>query len=182
MDLRSTFLSCIFDALFGDTPLDHIFSHMPICPNAHFGHIWPNMPIMGIWAYVKKYGAFCLSLVYISVNQQCQLVVPQKSVPETTVSSCLSLVTTERRADPTPEKFVTRGFHTVEQAFWPCVEININTSVNYWVGACELDPAADTMRSRTILGQLLAHSRSERTSECLHCYQHHLTYISVDDY
>ena len=50
-DLRLTFLSCIFDALFGDTPLDHIFSHMPICPYAHFGHIWPNMPKMGIWAY-----------------------------------------------------------------------------------------------------------------------------------
>ena len=45
MDLRSTFLSCIFDALFGDTPLDHIFSHMPISPYAHYGHIW------GIWAY-----------------------------------------------------------------------------------------------------------------------------------
>ena len=28
-----------------DTPLDHIFSHMPICPYAHYGHIW------GIWAY-----------------------------------------------------------------------------------------------------------------------------------
>ena len=40
-DLRLTFLSCIFDGLFGDTPLDHIFSHMPICPYA------PNMPIMG---------------------------------------------------------------------------------------------------------------------------------------
>ena len=34
-DLRLTFLSCIFDGLFGDTPLDHIFSHMPICPYAH---------------------------------------------------------------------------------------------------------------------------------------------------
>ena len=41
-DLRLTFLSCIFDGLFGDTPLDHIFSHMPICPYAHYGHIWPN--------------------------------------------------------------------------------------------------------------------------------------------
>ena len=30
MDLRSTFLSSIFDAFLGDTPLDHIFSHMPI--------------------------------------------------------------------------------------------------------------------------------------------------------
>ena len=38
-DLRSTFLSCIFDAFLGDTPLDHIFSHMPICPYAHYGHI-----------------------------------------------------------------------------------------------------------------------------------------------
>ena len=34
-DLWSTFLSCIFDALLGDTPLDHIFSHMPICPYAY---------------------------------------------------------------------------------------------------------------------------------------------------
>ena len=42
-DLRLTFLSCIFDALFGDTPLDHIFSHMPICPYAHYGHIWPTI-------------------------------------------------------------------------------------------------------------------------------------------
>ena len=45
-DLRSTFLSCIFDAFLGDTPLDHIFSHMPICPYAHYGHIWP------IWPYL----------------------------------------------------------------------------------------------------------------------------------
>ncbi len=36
MDLRSTFLSCIFDALF----LTIFFSHMPICPYA------PNMPII----------------------------------------------------------------------------------------------------------------------------------------
>ena len=55
LDLRLTFLRCIFDALFGDTPLDHIFSHMPICPYAHYGHIW------GIWAYghmgiCEKYG------------------------------------------------------------------------------------------------------------------------------
>ena len=31
-DLRLTFLSCIFDGRFGDTPLDHIFH---ICPYAH---------------------------------------------------------------------------------------------------------------------------------------------------
>ena len=31
-DLRLTFLSCIFDGLFGDTPLDHIFSHMGQIP------------------------------------------------------------------------------------------------------------------------------------------------------
>ena len=37
-DLRLTFLSCIFDGLFGDTPLDHIFSHMPICPK--YGSFW----------------------------------------------------------------------------------------------------------------------------------------------
>ncbi len=40
MDLRSTSLSCIFNALVGDTPFGQI------CP---YGH-------MGIWAYVKKYG------------------------------------------------------------------------------------------------------------------------------
>ena len=39
-DLRSTSLSSIFDAFLGDTPLDHIFSHMPICPYAHMPQIW----------------------------------------------------------------------------------------------------------------------------------------------
>ena len=33
-DLRSTFLSCIFDAFLGDTPLDHIFFT--------YAHIWPK--------------------------------------------------------------------------------------------------------------------------------------------
>ena len=49
-DLRSTPLSYIFGALFGDTPLGHIFfayAHMPK---------YAHMPIchMGIWAYAKK--------------------------------------------------------------------------------------------------------------------------------
>ena len=56
-DLRLTFLSCIFDGLFGDTPLDHIFSHMPICPYA------PNMPIrpevnvseLHFWCFFRGY-------------------------------------------------------------------------------------------------------------------------------
>ena len=37
-DLGTMSLSCIFDALFGDTPLGHIFfayAHMPIFPYAH---------------------------------------------------------------------------------------------------------------------------------------------------
>ena len=45
MNLRSKSLSCIFDALFGDTPFGHIFfayAHL-----AKYGH-------MGIRAYAKK--------------------------------------------------------------------------------------------------------------------------------
>ena len=52
-DLRSTSLSCIFDAFFGDTPFGHIFfeyAHMPICP---YGQIWAYGHV-GIWAYAKK--------------------------------------------------------------------------------------------------------------------------------
>ena len=46
-DLRWTSLSYIFDALFGDTPLGHIFFR--ICP---YGHIWAYLGIFGhIWAY-----------------------------------------------------------------------------------------------------------------------------------
>ena len=54
-DLRSTFLSCIFDAFLGDTPLDHIFH---ICPYAHM----PIMPIMGIWAYGHMWKIWSLTL------------------------------------------------------------------------------------------------------------------------
>ena len=56
MDLRSTFLSCIFDALFGDTPLDHIFSHMPICPYA------PNMALFGPFLAMPGYLDYLHSL------------------------------------------------------------------------------------------------------------------------
>ena len=44
-DLNSTFLNCIFNALFRDIPLGHVFS---LCP---YAHIWPNM---GVWPYAKK--------------------------------------------------------------------------------------------------------------------------------
>ena len=45
MGLISTSLSYIFDALFGDTPLGHIFFR--ICPYAHM----PKYAHMPIWAY-----------------------------------------------------------------------------------------------------------------------------------
>ena len=58
-DLRSTSLSYIFDALFGDTPLDHIFSHMPICPYAHYGHIWPRLSLAVGWQKCQDGGSNC---------------------------------------------------------------------------------------------------------------------------
>ena len=60
-DLRSTSLSCIFDALFGNTLFGHIFSHMPISP---YAHIWPNL-YFGF--SVGERNSFCMLLKIRSI-------------------------------------------------------------------------------------------------------------------